>query len=280
MIHTAMQIRAKIRNLSGGDSRKSQTLIRNYVMERFLERMSVSKYRSQFVLKGGMLVASIVGLETRATLDIDATVRALALNEENANRIITDIISIELPGGFRFRIMSEKEIMDEADYPGIRFMLEAAIDNMVQPLKIDISTGDVITPGAVEYNYPLMLEDRTISIMTYNTETLLAEKLETILSRGLANTRMRDFYDITVIREKTTYNAEHFKEAFHATSLKRGTLKNLDSCHEILKEIRENETMRNQWENYCRQSYFVGNISWDEANDAVPQLADLALTTV
>ena len=205
MIHTAMQIKAKIRNLSGGDSRKSQTLIRNYVMERFLERMSISKYRSQFVLKGGMLVASIVGLETRATLDIDATVRALALNEENANRIITDIISIELPGGFRFRIMSEKEIMDEADYPGIRFMLEAAIDNMVQPLKIDISTGDVITPGAVEYNYPLMLEDRTISIMTYNTETLLAEKLETILSRGLANTRMRDFYDITVIREKTTY---------------------------------------------------------------------------
>lgn len=280
MIHTAMQIKAKIRNLSGGDSRKSQTLIRNYVMERFLERMSVSKYRSQFVLKGGMLVASIVGLETRATLDIDATVRALALNEENANRIITDIISIELTDGFRFRIMSEKEIMDEADYPGIRFMLEAAIDNMVQPLKIDISTGDVITPGAVEYNYPLMLEDRTISIMTYNTETLLAEKLETILSRGLANTRMRDFYDITVIREKAAYNAELFKKAFHATSLKRETLKNQDSCHEILREICGNETMRNQWENYCRQSYFVGNISWDEANDAVLQLADLALTTV
>ena len=138
-------------------------------------------------------------------------------------------------------------------------MLKAAIDNMVQPLKIDISNGDAIPFGVVEYDYPLMLEDRSISIMTNNTETLLAEKLEMILSRDLANTRMRDFYDITVIREKTTYNAEHLKEAFHATSLKRGTLKNLDSIHEILKEIRENEMMRNQWENYCRQSYFVGN---------------------
>lgn len=223
MIRTAVQLKAKVRNLSVGDSKKAQTLIRNFIMERFLERVAFSRYRNNFILKGGMLVAAVVGLDTRATMDIDTTVKSLDLNRENATRIVEDIISIELPDGVRFRITKAADIMEEHDYPGIRFMLEATLDKMRQAIKIDISTGDIITPRAVEYSYHLMFEDRTISLWTYNLETLLAEKLETIMARGTLNTRMRDFYDIHVISRQESFDKQVLKEAFFATSEKRET---------------------------------------------------------
>ena len=172
-------------------------------MERFLERVSVSEYRNNFILKGGMPVASIVGVDMRATMDIDTTVKALPLNEKDARAIIERIGELQLEDGVNFRITSVKEIMEEFDYPGIRMMIEANLERMRQPFKIDISTDDAITPGAVEYKYKLMFEDRSISVLSYNLETLLAEKMQTILARGLANTRMRDFYDVY---EKTSTN--------------------------------------------------------------------------
>lgn len=159
MIKTATQLKAKIRNLSGGDNEKAKVLIRNSVMERFLERMALSQYRNNFVLKGGMLVAAVVGLETRATMDIDTTVKSIALTIENAQKVIEDIIAIDVPDGISFSITKVSDIMEGHDYPGIRFMLEATLDRMRQVIKIDISTGDVITPGAVEYSYKLMFEE-------------------------------------------------------------------------------------------------------------------------
>ena len=156
MIRTSTQLKAKVRNLSGGDSRKAQTLIRSFIMERFLERVALSQYHNNFVLKGGMLVANLVGLDTRATMDIDATVKALTLTKENAVNVIEDIIGMELPDGIRFRITKAEDIMEEHDYPGIRLTMETTLDKMRQAIKIDISTGDVITPDAVEYDYRLM----------------------------------------------------------------------------------------------------------------------------
>lgn len=143
--------------------------------------------------KGGMLVASIVGVDMRATMDIDTTVKALPLNEKDARAIIERIGELQLEDGVTFKITSVKEIMEEFDYPGVRMMIEANLERMRQPFKIDISTDDAITPGAVEYKYKLMFEDRSISVLSYNLETLLAEKMQTILARGLANTRMKNF---------------------------------------------------------------------------------------
>ena len=194
MIHTAKQLKDKVKNMSGGNSEVAQALIRTYFMERFLERVSVSEYRNNFILKGGMLVASIVGVDMRATMDIDTTVKALPLNEKDARAIIERIGELQLEDGITFKIKSVKEIMEDFDYPGIRMMIEANLERMRQPFKIDISTDDAITPGAVEYKYKLMFEDRSISVLSYNLETLLAEKMQTILARGLANTRMRDFF--------------------------------------------------------------------------------------
>lgn len=225
MIHSATQLKDKIRNMSGGNSTKAQTLIRNYMMERFLERCAVSKYKNHFILKGGMFVASYVGLDTRATMDIDTTVQSLPLTIDSATKIIQEIIDVSLDDGVTFTITSAKEIMEEHEYPGLRFMLDGFLDRMKQPIKIDISTGDAITPAAIEYAYPLMFEDRYIEILAYNIETVLAEKIETILSRAEANTRMRDFYDIYVLlAEKHNEIKESILvTAFSATCRKRST---------------------------------------------------------
>ncbi len=273
MIKAATQLKAKVRNLSGGDSQKAQTLIRNFMMERFLERIVLSQYRNSFILKGGMLVAAIVGLDTRATMDIDTTVKSLTLSKDNVIKIVEDIIAVEIPDGVQFRIAKVTDIMEEHDYPGIRVMLEATLDKMRQAVKIDISTGDIITPGAVEYSYRLMFEDRSISMWTYNLETLLAEKLETIMARGTANTRMRDFYDIYTISRQEIFNKEVLKRAFLATSTKRNTTRQILDFKNIIAEVASDDTMASQWENFRKESFFVGELSWNDVIESVKVLA-------
>ncbi len=246
-------------------------------MERFLERISLSQYRDNFILKGGMLVAAVGGLDTRATMDIDTTVKSLNLSKDNAIKIVKDIIAVDIPDDVQFKITKVTDIMEEHDYPGIRFMLEATLDKMRQAVKIDISTGDIITPGAVEYSYNLMFEDRSISLWTYNLETLLAEKLETIMARGTANTRMRDFYDIYVISRQEIFDKDILKKAFLATSAKRNTTDQIPNLENIIATVASNDTMAAQWENFRIDSFFVGDLSWDEVMDGVKTLAPVVL---
>lgn len=266
MIHTSKQLKDKVRNISKGDNDVAKALIRTFMMKRFLERVSLSKYRNNFILKGGMLVASIVGVDMRATMDIDTTVKSLPLNENDAERIISEICAIPLEDGVTFSITSVTNIMTDFEYSGIRMMLEATLDRMRQSIKLDISTDDVITPSAVEYEYKLMFEDRTISLLTYNTETLLAEKVQTILARGIANTRMRDFYDVYGI---VKMNAEKIDkdvliEAFHATCEKRETIFTKTEITDTLAKIKENEAMAQMWEQFRKKNFFVGGLQWDE----------------
>lgn len=173
MIKTSKQLKDLIRNLSKNKSADAQILMRNYMMERFLERISVSKYQDKFILKGGMLVAAMVGLDARATMDIDATIKGADVNVEAVENIITDIISVPLEDGVTFRIKQISEIMDEAEYPGVRVSMETEFDGVRTPLKIDISTGDVITPKEIQYRFKLMLEDRSIEVWAYNLETVM-----------------------------------------------------------------------------------------------------------
>lgn len=276
MIRTATQLKAKIRNLSGGDNDRARMLIRNFVMERFLERVALSPYRNNFILKGGMLVAAVVGLETRATMDIDTTIKALPLTMENARQVVEDVIQINVPDGVSFTITKTSDIMEGHDYPGIRFMLEASLDKIKQAIKVDISTGDIITPGAVEYSYKLMFEDRSISIWTYNLETLLGEKLETIMARETANTRMRDFYDIHILMKQKTVDYKLLKSAFLATSEKRTTSAHIPRFDEILAAVRSDGTMEALWEKYRKENFFVGDLTWEEVNQSVKKLKDAA----
>ena len=264
MIKTSRQLKDKIKNLAHGDSLKSQTLLRTYMMERFLERLAASQYNSHFVLKGGMLVSSMVGIQQRATMDIDATVVALPLTLENATRTIQEIIDIDLPDGVGFSITHAESIMEEHDYPGLRFTLIGTLDGLRQKVKIDISTGDAITPQAIEYRYPLMFEDRSLQIMSYNLETLLAEKLETIMYRGTSNTRMRDFYDIYMLTGKPgiAINDATLYRAFLATSDTRRTTEFIPQFAAILESVESNGEIQKIWNKFCNDNDSVLEHDW------------------
>ena len=182
MIKTARQLKDLIRNLSREKSADAQILMRNYMMERFLERISLSEYRDKFILKGGMLVAAMVGLDARSTMDLDATIKGANVNVEDIENLISSIVTVPIDDGVKFQLKSISEIMDEAEYPGIRVSMSTTFDGVVTPLKIDISTGDAITPREVRYSFKLMLEDRSIDIWAYNLETVLAENLVSIIT--------------------------------------------------------------------------------------------------
>ena len=277
MIHTSRQLKALVRNISKGDSGKAQVIIRNYVMERFLERLSLSQYRNIMILKGGTLVAAMVGLDNRSTMGVDATLKNLPLNEDSARTIVEEITAIHIEDGMIFEIKSVTPIMDEADYPGIRIMLDTAIETMHTPLKIDFSTGDVITPSEVSYSFRLLFEERTISILAYNLETVLAEKLETLLARDTANTRMRDYYDIYVLTNTQEHNIDNatLKEAFVNTSAKRGSIGLLSDVDLILKEVAESTVLIDRWKNYQRKFDYAADVLWADVMESVSCLVDI-----
>ena len=276
MITTARQLKDLIRNLSKKKSADAQTLMRNYMMERFLERISLSEYKDKFILKGGMLVAAMVGLDARATMDLDATIKAANVSLRDVEMIISNIIAIPIDDGVSFRIKRISEIVEEADYPGVRVSMETKFDGVITPLKIDISTGDVITPKEIRYSFNLMLEDRTIEVWAYNLETVLAEKLETVISRNVTNTRMRDFYDIYILQKLhgEQLNKEILWNALVATARKRGTLDLIESneIREILNEIETSSVMENLWKAYQRNYSYAVDISWHIVMESVRYL--------
>ena len=279
MITTARQLKDLIRNLSKKKSADAQILMRNYMMERFLERISLSEYKNQFILKGGMLVAAMVGLDARATMDLDATIKGTNVSVEDVEMIISKIISIPLNDGVSFRIKRISEIMEEADYPGVRVSMETKFDGVITPLKIDISTGDVITPREIKYKFNLMLEDRTIEVWAYNLETVLAEKLETVISRNVTNTRMRDFYDIYILQKLygEQLSKDVLRDALVATAKKRETLEQIETedIDEVFDEIQSSSVMENLWKTYQRNYSYSADIPWHTIMKSIRTLYEI-----
>lgn len=271
MIYTANQLKALVRNMSKGDSNKAQIIIRNYVMERFLERLSLSPFRENLILKGGTLVSAMVGLNNRSTMDIDATIKNLALSVESARRIVEEVTSIRIEDRMEFKVIRAETIMSDDDYSGVRVMIDATLEKVHTPLQIDFSTGDVITPGEVEYSFRLMFEERSISILAYNLETVLSEKLETVIVRGTLNTRMRDFYDIYALTTIKLLNIDPIilRDAFFNTSKKRGSAVVVSDADKILSEIEFSSEMISLWEKYQRKYDYALHINWSEVMKSV-----------
>ena len=277
MIRTSRQLKDLVRNMSKGDNAKAHLIIRTYAMERFLERLSLSAYKRNFILKGGMLVSAMVGHSNRTTLDIDASLKHLPLTIESARTMVEAITAFQLDDGMTFAIQSVTSIMDEDDYPGIRITLNAMLENMNTPLKLDFSTGDAITPHEVSYSYPLLFEKRSIDIFAYNVETVLAEKMETILARGITSTRMRDFYDVYALANAPTHPIDPatIKQAFKNTSEHRGSAALAQDADLILNEIYENALMTSLWRKYQRKFDYAENIPWNDVMEAVMNVADM-----
>jgi len=237
------------------------------MLERFLERISLSDYRDNFILKGGMLIASIVGIDARATMDMDTTVKGFDLEEKNLEEVINEILSVNINDEVCLTINNLKRIRDFSKYPGIRVSIDALLGKTKQTMKIDITTGDVITPKATEKLFKLMLEDRYISILAYNIETILAEKLETIISRGLTSTRMRDYYDIYILMklQGDNLNASIFRRGFKNTSAQRNTYEQIKlNGFEYLRKIESSEVMIKRWRQYCSKNKYASNIMWSD----------------
>lgn len=266
IIKTSRQLKDKISNLSGNDSTKAQMLIRKYMMERFLARIGQSEYKNNFILKGGMLISALVGVEARATMDIDTTVRSLPLTKEVASLIIKEIAETDLDDGLTFSITKVEDIMEEHDYAGIRFTLEVTLEKLRDTIKIDVSTGDEITPAAIEFSYKMMFDDEKLDIWSYNLETVLAEKLETIVARSTLNTRMRDFYDIHILwtEMQSDINLKILEQAIINVARKRGTLHLFDNLDDILKDIKQSDYLESKWQNYKTYNYYVGDLDWQD----------------
>ncbi len=278
MINTADQLKAMIRNMARGDSGRAQLLMRNYAMERFLERITLSKYRDNFILKGGMLIAAIVGLDRRATMDIDAAIRNLPLNAGEAKQIVAEIAALDIGDNVLFSIKDVTSIMDEAEYSGVRLSLDTFLDKTRIPLKLDISTGDIITPAAIGYHYQLMFEQRYISLWSYPIETVLAEKIETVLVRTIYNTRLRDFYDLYILQNAgIELDKRNLAVALKATCRKRGSETLLPMYRLILAEIEANKAMQAFWNSYQNKNSYAATVTWSNVLNAVRSLCDACI---
>lgn len=270
----AMQLKAVIKKLAKEKNISAQLVLQNLMLERLLERISVSKYQQNFILKGGFLIAAMVGLDTRATMDMDATIKGMPVNEETVRAMFEEICKIELEDDITFVFRSIGEIREGDVYTGYRVSLSANYPPMAVPLKLDITTGDKITPREIEYQFKLLLEDRSISVLAYNLETIMAEKLETVVSRGDQNTRPRDYYDIYILSKLQRRNIEPgaLKAALMATVKKRGSARVMGNYADIMNTVRNSEIMHKQWNNYKNDFEYAADISFEEVCDTVVQL--------
>ena len=273
---TPEQIKGRIKSVAKQNNADARTLMRIYMMERFLERLTQSEYRDNFIIKGGILVTAMIGVAHRSTMDIDTSMKNLNLSAEDALRVVNQVKDIDLDDGVSFEVKDVSNIMDEMEYPGIRVTMNANVGRLITPLKIDISTGDVITPRAIEFNYDLLLEDRSINLWSYNLETILAEKLQTVLARGILNTRMRDFYDIRMLLDtyEDKVNKAVLKDAFAATCKKRGTDNLQEQAEEIVKIIEADEQIQVLWRAYQKKYSYAADIDYASVIRGVRKLMD------
>lgn len=272
---TSTQLKALVRNLSKSKNVEAEIILRNFMLERFLERISISCYKDSFILKGGMLIAAMVGIDTRTTMDMDATIKGQTLTEAQIIGIIEDVLNVPIEDNVIFAIKRIEEIREEADYPGFRVSIDAALDKTRQTMHIDITTGDFITPREIEYSFRLMFEDRFISIMAYNLETVLAEKFETIITRGLTNTRMRDFYDIYVLTSTQKIAPDTFRAALDKTSEKRKSAGQIAETAAIIERVGSSQILVDLWNRYQKNYSYASDVSWDMAVKSLRSLNKL-----
>lgn len=269
-----MQLKAIIKNLAKEKHISAQLVMQNFMLERLLERISVSKYQQNFILKGGFLIAATVGLDTRATMDMDATIKGLPVNEQTIREMFGEICRIELDDDVSFSFRSIGEIREGDEYTGYRVSLLANYPPMAVPLKLDITTGDRITPKEIEYRFKLLLENRSILVLAYNLETIMAEKLETVISRGDQNTRPRDYYDIYILTklQYSNINIERLKKALSATTEKRGSSIVVKDYRRIMNTVENSDIMQRQWNNYQKDFDYATDILFKDVCEAVVKL--------
>ena len=272
----AMSLKAKIRNIAKEKGISAQAILQHYFFEHFLDRLSRSEYRNNFVLKGGFLIAVITGLEQRSTMDIDVTIRSLPLGEKQIKTIIGEICIIPTDDNIKFNLTKITPIRDDTEYGGFRASLEAIYENITAPLSIDISAGDIITPKPVKRKFKSLFDTGLqFELFAYNYETILAEKIETILRRSVGNTRPRDFYDVYLITKTQKYDTAILKKALSSTAKQRGTTGKIKNVPEILQAIKESSILKQHWVKYQQEYSYAKGLTFEDTINVLYKIMDI-----
>lgn len=269
-----MQLKAHIKNWAHNKNLSASLVLQHYLLERLLERIALSNYQRNFIIKGGFLIAAIVGLDTRATMDLDTTIKGIALSQENLEAVFQDICSIQLNDQIELKLSSISPIREKDSYPGYRIHLIAIYPPIKTALTVDVTTGDIVTPKEIRFDFPLLFEDRSINLLAYNLETILAEKIETILSRNVSNSRPRDFYDIYILFSmyKAQLNPQVFEEALERTTKRRNSQNVLIHKEEILTSISNSVDLRRHWSNYQSNFSYAREINFEQLMSTLSEL--------
>lgn len=279
MITNIQSLKDKAKNCAKQNNLSVQQVLQNYMFERFLERLSKSQYSDKFIIKGGLLLSSIMGINVRTTMDIDADVTGMNFEKDEIAKMIKEIIQINIDDEVEITLDKVEDIREDNEYGGYKFKLIAKFNNLKIPFHIDISTGEIITPRAIEYKYKMILEDEYINIWTYNQETIVAEKLQTILARKIENSRMKDFYDIYyfVTFRWNEINEDILKKAVKATFSKRETLSDLENIEQIIKTLSEDKNLKMLWKDYQDKFKYAKNVEYEETIKAIEFIKNIII---
>lgn len=269
-------LKGKIRNIAISKNLRSQEVLQMFFFERFLERLSVSEYKYNFIIKGGLLISSMIGIDNRTTMDMDTTIKGVALKEDIIRNVISKIINTEVDDGIEFEITGISHIREEDEYENFRVNLIAEFGKIKNDMKIDITTGDAITPKEMEYLYPCMFQNESIRVLAYPLETILAEKYESVIKRNIATTRMRDFYDLYNLYNlrKEEIDFDILKQAIISTSNRRESLSLIKEAMEIIEDIKEDYYLKELWKVYLADNLYIGDLDFLETVKIVEIIAD------
>lgn len=273
-----MSFKAIINNMAKENNVAAQSVLQTYMLERLLERISISKYKDNFILKGGMLISAMLGIDSRTTMDMDTTIKGFPLTKGNITNIMDEICNIEIDDNVTLKINKVELIREDDDYGGYRITFEAKYNNeMPVIMKIDITTGDKITYKEIEYSFTLMLEDRKIQIWSYNVETIIAEKFESIVKRGVLSTRIRDYYDVYMLinTQNKIIDKKTLKDAITLTAQHRGTNEIIKDWKRIVEKIANDSKMRQQWKRYQKDNFYAEEIEYKDLINAISKVGEI-----
>ena len=261
---TSEQIKGAIRNISKKTGVNPNSLLQMCLFEGILEKLSKSKYSKNIILKGGLLISSLIGVDMRSTMDMDTTIRGIPLNEESISNILNEILAIKIDADIQYKLIKLSPIRQEDVYEDFCASISCVFGKINAILNIDITTGDVITPREMNYSYSKILEEGTIPIMTYTIETILAEKFETISSRNITTTRARDFYDLYMLYGiyKDKIDKDTLQKAIERTSKYRGSFETVLQYRAIVDLFRESEMPKELWEKYKKNNPYAKDIDF------------------
>ena len=278
MKRNTMSFKAIINNMAKENNVVAQSVLQTYMLERLLERISISKYKDNFILKGGMLISAMLGIDSRTTMDMDTTIKGFPLTKDNITNIMDEICNIEIDDNVTLKINKVELIREDDDYGGYRITFETKYNNeMPVIIKIDITTGDKITYKEIEYSFTLMLEDRKIQIWSYNVETIIAEKFEAIVKRGVLSTRIRDYYDVYMLinTQNKIIDKKTLKDAITLTAQHRGTSEIIKDWKKIVEKIANDSKMRQQWKRYQKDNFYAEEIEYKELINAISKVGEI-----